>query len=210
MEPLPKPGHGTTVYAWQVALGFALSGAIAVASIFGPDQLPRLLGLTGLSSSGKIVAMLAGSFIGGSIGGLSLRRGWRSVAGFGCGFAILAPLLLLSLFALEGIGRTSLPGLFLFFAFYWGVGFAVAGAVGTASMGKGAKFVLQGTGAFALGAVVGGALIALMVELTLVSNSPLSLLIGVFLGPLLAFGAAGFLFAKTLCHWEASHVSATQ
>jgi hypothetical protein len=210
MQLLPEPGHGTTVSPWQVALAFALSGAVAIASIFGPDQLPRSLGLPGFSSSGKIIAMLAGSFIGGSIGGLSLRRGWRPVAGFGCGFTLLAPLLLLSLFALQGIGRTSLPGLFLFFAFYWGIGFAVAGAVGTASMGKGAKFVLLGTGAFALGAAAGGALIALMVELTLLSNSPFSLLIGVFLGPLLAFGAAGFLFAKTLRYWEASQASAAQ
>lgn len=151
-----------TPYARRVAIAFVAGGIIALVGMILPPMMIGVLGnfipfIRPVLPLSTILGPLIGFFLSGAIGGASLRMGTKVVIGFGIGFLVaglIVPLTLVSIQAMSG--KENPFGVLLFFTLTFGLGFALAGAIGATFMGQGFRVIRTSAAGFGVGGTIGG------------------------------------------------------
>jgi hypothetical protein len=169
-----KPAEWTDPYVWKAALAFGAGGLIGFLGLPASYALGILLATTLVQAVGLVslvAILLLCYFIGGAVGGASLRIGFRATLGFGLAFVLGGSMILIQMMPMRGVvGAENTAQVVLGFALVCALAFGVIGVFGAAFAGLGSPRAQQIGAAFAAsGAVCGG---LFLLYLLLISESP--------------------------------------
>ena len=197
---------GMTLLSPRVGWRFALGGLLGLLVIFLFESRAvalarQLLPPVGwLDAAVNLFVPAAGFFLSGALGGAALGHGKRATIGFGLAFMLTSPIWVLTIIGIQAMGTNQ--SLFGELALGFILGFGVAGAIGSAFLGRGIRMIIAGGAVFGLAAIAGAAVVAL--PFTLMGGGinyggvgrpagPWILRAAMLLGPLLTYFLGGAL-----------------